>query len=194
MLEALLLNNQNKGLSFLGEVATADFIAGDALATAMTLTAGTAINTTEPWLKFDDRGKILYIAKKPYRHSITWNNLSTAGVLTGTKTIVIGGKSYYVRTISGGASSPGTGSEWNTYLYRVHSSEPLGTRLANYSNLDLGIDTSQLGCLTQCRDVSSLNTNNNVVRGNGDITLYNANAKTTGGTTRGWRPILELIP
>lgn len=194
MLEALLLSNQNKGLRFLGEVATADFIAGDVLATTMSLTVGTAINATEPWLKFDDNGKILYIAKKPYRHSITWNNLNSAGVLTGTKTIVIASKTYYVRTISGGPSSPGTGSEWNNYLYKVSANDPTGTHLASYSNLDLGIDATQLGALTQCRDTSSLNSSNNVVRGNGDIAGYAANNKGTGGTARGWRPILELIP
>src|SRR5690606_4437313 len=79
---------------FLGEVPASEFITGGALASAIGLTAGTAHNTNEPWLKFVLDGKTLYVAKKTFRRSITWNQIHARGAVFGTRTVVIQGNTY----------------------------------------------------------------------------------------------------
>ncbi|MNZ89486.1 hypothetical protein D3C78_1084120 [compost metagenome] len=191
----ILLAIQSKGYNpFKGEVPTSSLITGSALATAAGLSVGTAINDTQPWLHFvTQAGVTLYIAKKHYRHSVTWNNLSAANIVNGTKTVLIGGKTYKVRLITGGATAAAA-NEWDGLLAGTHVADAKARHWASYTNADLEIDSAASPYVTQCQEASQVNTANNVVRGLGDINAWNSNNKTTGGTTRGWRPVLELVP
>lgn len=116
------------GAGFYGEVPVSELITGTALASAIGLTAGTAQHSNEPWLKFNLDGRTLFVAKKPYRHSISWNHISTANAVYGSRTIEINGETYKVRLLKGSATDPyvggdgadlvGThGSEWNRLFY-----------------------------------------------------------------------------
>jgi hypothetical protein len=140
---------------FFGEVPVAELFSGDELATAIGLTAGTSQHSTEPWLKFAIDNKIVYIAKKPYRHSVSWDNIYQAGAVYGTNdnglyptgtvknqltTVTKGTDSFKVRLPSGGHADPvtrvytsantnaGEGSEWNRLMYRIHVDVPDGSQ------------------------------------------------------------------
>ena len=122
-----IAGDENHG--FYGEIPTSQFITGNALATAIGLTAGTAINSTQPWLKFALNGKTLYVAKKHFRHTISWNNINAVGAVYGTKTVAIGGKTYKVRLLKTSLIDPMSdplnwaeviGSEWNKLMHPIH--------------------------------------------------------------------------
>ena len=133
---------------FFGEVPTTELITGDDLATQIGLTAGTAQYSTEPWLKFALDGNIIYVAKKPYRHSISWEHIYQAGAVYGTgdnglypsggnrlqdANITVDGFSLDVTLLKGTNTDPAIytsggwdidytyTSEWNRLMYPIHS-------------------------------------------------------------------------
>lgn len=69
---------------FYGEVSSAELFSGDDLALLLGVTEGSPINSDAGWLKFAHNDKILFIAKQPFRHSITWEHLYSRGVVYGT--------------------------------------------------------------------------------------------------------------
>ena len=133
---------------FFGEVPTTELITGDDLATQIGLTAGTAQHSNEPWLKFALDDNIIYVAKKPYRHSISWQHIYQSGAVYGTNdngynpsggnrlqdaNISVDGYSLDVTLLRGANTDPaiftGAGydmdythtSEWNRLMYPIHS-------------------------------------------------------------------------
>jgi len=133
---------------FFGEVPTSELITGDDLATAIGLTAGTSQFSNEPWLKFALDDNIIYVAKKPYRHTVSWEHIYQAGAVYGTNdngynpsggnrlqdaNISVDGFSLDVTLLRGANSDPtGTddsgydlvythNSEWNRLMYPIHS-------------------------------------------------------------------------
>src|SRR5690606_29492700 len=157
-------------VEFLGEVPADSFINGRRLANAIGLSAGTEQNTSEPWLKFYDPKdkKTKYVAKKPLRSGVRWNNINSAGAVFGEKTVEVHGKVYAVRLLKGAVSDganvthnsyddAGThGSEWNRLLYRISKNQFASTSntlasegittgdLADYLESDLGTHYSYM--------------------------------------------------
>lgn len=132
---------------YYGEVAAADLITGASLASAIGLSAGTAM-ADAGWLKFYvgpnadcNRGSsayVLFAAKMPLRHSLSWDHINTARPVDGSgAAITIGDDSYKVRLFTGAdadpstytlgtscADNPGENSEWNALMYRIHEDAP----------------------------------------------------------------------
>jgi len=132
---------------FFGEVPVSELITGDDLATAIGLSAGTSQYSNEPWLKFTLDGNIIYVAKKPYRHTVTWENIYQAGAVYGTgdnglypsggdklqdANISVDGFSLDVTLLRGTNTDPAIysngfdmdythTSEWNRLIYPIHS-------------------------------------------------------------------------
>jgi len=133
---------------FFGEVPTSELITGDDLATAIGLAAGTSQFSNEPWLKFALDDNIIYVAKKPYRHTVSWENIYQAGAVYGTNDngynpsggerlqdahITVDGYSLDVTLLRGANTDPAlytaTGydmdythtSEWNRLMYPIHT-------------------------------------------------------------------------
>lgn len=181
-------------LPFVGEVPTTDLINGTALASLVGLTAGTAQNTEEPWLKYDVDGKVLYIAKKPYRRAISKPSLVSADIVTGSRTVVINDKTYKVRLLTGS----GDASEWNTLLYPICTARPINVSIwANYTNADLGIYNSISNGVGQASHVQEGSGGSNLTRGaDGGATDIKRQftANNTAQAWFGWRPVLELVP
>ena len=98
-------------LGFFGEVASANLIAGADLITALGITEGTNI-ADAGWLKFARRDRILFVAKKAIRHSISWNTINAAGAVYGDAVITINGVRYAVRLLSS--------AEWDDLIVKVH--------------------------------------------------------------------------
>jgi hypothetical protein len=183
---------------FRGEVLSADFISGSALATAIGLSQGTLINDTSSWFKFVDNGKTFYMPKLPIRKTITWESLNAIGAVTGTKTVVIGGLTYKVRLMTGGSGANPTntaGGEYDAYFSRVTTQYAGGaaSAWANYAPSDVGWDggTTNYELIT-CQEASTQG--GWVLRGYpGFLGIwYQPSGSVQPGY--GWRPVLELVP
>ncbi len=205
-----IAGNENHG--FYGEIPTSQFITGNALATAIGLKAGTAINSTQPWLKFALSGKTLYVAKKHFRHNLSWDSINAVGAVYGTKTVSIGGKTYKVRllkTATVDPINPGSwesiiGSEWNKLMHPIHvkaGTQNWGRNQGvdpdvpnwgiNYTDADL--ETNVRSSLCQERE----RTNYIITRGWYAIDSDASNAGSLYADDYdkeyGWRPCLELV-
>jgi hypothetical protein len=181
---------------------------------------GTSQFPNEPWLKFALDRKTLFVAKKPFRHTVAWSYLNTAGILDGSKALLIQGRTYKVRLLksfiggypSGGniytfAPSQCNGSEWNRLMYHV-SGKPFANAgnvltaegitegdWAKYTEAELYTlqGSGRLGTFSICPERNSFG--NNMSRGgNGVSQAYTFTATSDGGAgTQGWRPCLELM-
>lgn len=147
---------------FFGEVSSGEFITGDSLTSQVGISQGTSQHSTAGWLKFAYKGEIQFVAKKPIRHSISWDTINTAKCVygdSGDKTIEIGGLTYKVRLLRGGkpdndpkvTSSPYDGvfnhnSEWNRLMCQIHE-QAIGKTWVYPNNMesDIGILEHDLG-------------------------------------------------
>lgn len=203
------------GVSFLGEFPANGFMNGAALASAIGLTAGTAQHSNEPWLKFNLDGKTLYVNKKSYRHSISWDQINAVGAVFGTATVTINGLTYKVRLLKGAASDPiygggalhdpvqSWGSEWNRLMYPLvpnptnkPSSGISGEGIiygasANYTETELNlVSSSGTGRAIWCQESSG---GSRVFRGSVGLSFFNLYTSSGVTTATGWRPVLELV-
>ncbi len=192
------------GVCFYGEVASSDLITGDALASLVNFNSGTSINSTEPWLKVRDNGKILFIAKRPLRYNISPSLFNAANIESGNKAVTIKGNRYKIRTLNYDAPKPTSGyvtqaahqynTEWNRIMYRLvahagSSNEgiPFGT-LARYSGNDLrNAGDIMLGIRSIVSYVGG-----NTASYRWSEFHYSCNAMSNVYNERGWRPVLEL--
>ncbi len=202
---------------FQGEVPVSELISGNALASLVGLTAGTAYNNNEPWLHFVDPvdNKTKYIAKKPYRHSISWDQLNAAGIVYG-KQISIGSNQYICRLIKSGLTDPMDatagydtepthGSEWNRLMYPICALtgeaaydvfNPDGPQPNTWASYDQTNDLYLLthdGRYSWCQETHSGNTNQRVRRGYYGVCRVNLFASSSATSNYGWRPCLELV-
>lgn len=151
---------------FFGEVPASEFITGNALASECGISQGTSQHSTAGWLKFAYKGEIQFIAKKPIRHSISWNAINTAKCVygdSGDKTVAIGGLTYKVtlmralepsndpKTVAGGNSGAvNHHSEWNRLMCQVHEEAINGSwGYPDYIESDIGILEHSLGSGSQ---------------------------------------------
>jgi hypothetical protein len=188
----------NDQLGWYGEVPVTDFINGPDLATRVGLTLGTSQNPTGAWLKFAYQGKILFIAKQTYRHSISMDAFLNAQIATGNRTVTIGGRTYRIRLMTGtdGAGELVTGGEWNALMYRVAAGTqiPAEDKWANYTTSEMSYGSGGNGYITWCREVRASAGAIYATRGNGSITAIHGYTKATASFQYGWRPVLELVP
>lgn len=212
-----IAGDENHG--FYGEVPTSQFISGNALATAIGLTKGIAINSAQPWLKFALNGKILYVAKKHFRHTVSWNDLNAVGAVYGTKTVVIGGKTYKVRLLKTSIIDPTPepwnwaaviGSEWNKLIHPIHvkagtqnwyRNEGVDPDVPNWgiNYTDADLETNVYTSI--CQEREGFDNDYMILRGYPKHPEYpNHDASSSDsvhGDERyndvGWRPCLELV-
>lgn len=194
---------------YYGEVTSAQFYTGTQISTATGVTSGTLQNDTEGWLKFYWHGQVLFIAKKTYRYSISWNNINSANAVygvnlgsTGKKTITHSGSStkYDVKLMKGAVKDPSPGSggggrQWNELLYRVCTGTETGQIGANWANLApaaLGSLANSNGTITGCQEVLQSTPVNRVIRGSGAIDYFSEIESHNTSNFTGWRPCLAL--
>ena len=147
---------------FFGEVPASELITGDDLASECGISQGTSQHSTAGWLKFAYKGDIQFVAKKPIRHSISWDAINTAKCVygdSGDKTVVIDGIIYKVTLIRGldSETNPKTlsgayngeichNSEWNRLMCQIHE-EALNKSWSVSANIesDIGVLKHDLG-------------------------------------------------
>ncbi len=211
--EPLLAGTYEQG--YYGEVLASEFITGDQLATRIGLTAGTAFNSDAGWLKFSLENRTLYVAKRPFRRSIAWNDLDAIGAVFGTIQITINGKQYQVRLLKGRGdglttsipygfdTQPTHNSEWNRLLYHVSGKPFIDSRntlesegitegdWAQFSEAELLTNyTYGNGSYSWCQDGTGTL---RCVRGSDGVSFINSIHRASTGATYGWRPVLELV-
>lgn len=201
---------------FYGEVPTSEFITGDELARIIGLKAGVSQNSNEPWLKFSYMGKVEFVAKKPFRHSISWNNINAVNAVFGNRIIEISGSKYKIRLMKGktegkqnDSSSYGGAinreSEWNKLMLPLHQKAP-----SNWSykdnvnspteNWNVGYTDNDLlttrsagdGSYSWCQEYGE-STIYRMIRGSYGVSYANSNVPEYDAKSQGWRPVLELV-
>ena len=188
---------------YLGEVPSTDFITGDALATAIGLTAGTSQNSDVPWWKFAIDDQILYVPTKSFRNSLSWDDINNVNAVyddSNAPIVTIGGYDFKVTLMTGAEADPtvdenGDGSEWNRLIYRVHSDVPtdqVGDNWASYNTNNTNI-TSGDGRYIWCQEKKASDTSRRVLRGYISLSHFTTNSSTYAGSFYGWRPALRLL-
>lgn len=101
---------------------------GAELASAIGLTTGTAINNAVDWLKFNAKGKTLFVPMKPLRKTLSWYDIYKSGAVYGSddfgvtppktklkytqnRQVTIDGRTYRVRLMKGFNTEPYVGSQ-----------------------------------------------------------------------------------
>lgn len=135
---------------YFGEVPSTSILSGTELANSLGLTAGTAQHDTAGYLKFYWHGKVLFVAKRTLRHTVSWENVKSANAVfgvdlggSGKATVSASGYNYIVALMTGATTAPaddveywanysandflgnvalevGRYSQWNELMYRVH--------------------------------------------------------------------------
>jgi hypothetical protein len=179
----LVAGHMNEG--YFGFVSASQLISGTGLAQAIGLSAGTSQFSDAGWLKWVKNNKIIFVAKKTLRHSISWDQIDAVGAVFGDKTVVIGGFTYKVRLLTGG-KHPG-GGEWNILMYGVHKDQ--SPNWDNFNDTDLHVGTGN-GHRTWCQEVQG---GLYALRGGGGITGFIGSTPENQTSINGWRPCLELV-
>lgn len=106
---------------YFGEVSAAEFYSGNRLALELGVTQGVLQSSDAGWLKFARSGKVIFVAKRSFMHSVSWDHLYARGLVYGTnddgnaprgepvnqRTIVEhGGNRFVVRLMTGANADP----------------------------------------------------------------------------------------
>lgn len=207
----------NLQAGFYGEVPTSEFITGDELAKQLGITLGVSQNSNGGWLKFSYMGKTEFIAKKTFRYSISWDNISYQNAVTGQRTIKIGDHTYKIRLMKGRDegnpfyyTGPYSGdgvknSEWNRLMLPIHKNAPsnwvfeynVNSPTENwnigYTDKDLFTHyTAGNGACTLCQEYGAI-PQDRLYRGYSGVSDSNYVTKSDSGNYCGWRPVLELV-
>lgn len=179
-------------LGYFGHTPASELITGTALASAIGLSAGTAQHSDDGWLKWIKDGKLMYVARKPQRHTISWNSIDARGAVFGTAMVTIGNMIFKVRLLTGGNANPALhgGGEWNEIIYGVHKDQE--PQWETYTDTDIVV-TSGNGRHSWCQETSASTASNRVDRGYSSVTNFDINTSSSEGATYGWRPVLEML-
>lgn len=162
---------------YFGEVAAVDFISGEALCTAIGLTAGTLQNSDAGWLKYASDNQILYVAKQTFRHTATWNDINAVGAVWGEKLVQVGNHIFACRLLSS--------AEWNKLIYPVHAN--YGT-WASFSDAELNITGSGGYTWTSTPSGSS-----RLLRGINSVEYSHLYIPSNATSNSGFRPVLVYL-
>jgi hypothetical protein len=199
---------------YFGTVTSAQLITGDALCSAIGLSVGTSQYSNTDWLKFAYKGKIQFVAMKPIRHTLSWDDINAAGAIYG-KNITIGGLTYKVRSFRGAEHDPtnsyadpdkdAIGSEWNDLMLPLHERAATGSwaypeYAGTVPNWGIGFTGADLlthysygsGSSTWCQEVQDTNTDRRINRGYNEIAYSRGTRASTVSAIYGFRPVLEL--
>lgn len=212
---SLIAGNEAHG--YYGEFTSTEVITGDALATLAGVggsNSGIVAHSTAGWLGFSINGKRLLIAKRPFRHSLTWGGIHSAGAAYG-KQVTIKGLPFIVRLPKGSNKDPADavteydpptthGSEWNRMFYNVAalvsasiasgvtSEGGLVGKWAQFTSEDLWMGSNRVGRFNWCQERWGTGTER-LCRGSIDVSNTQRYGPGVNPNTVGWRPVLELV-
>lgn len=156
------------------------------------------------------------MAKKPFRNSVSWDNINAVNTVFGNRTIKIGNHTYKIRLMKGKtegkqndqSGSSGTihhNSEWNRLMLPIHKNAPSNWKYKDNvdsptENWGIGYTDTDLithlnagnGSYVWCQECGN-GSSNRLMRGGNDISYSAKDTSSVPGTGRGWRPVLELV-
>lgn len=97
--EYLLAGDRESG--YLGRVSASSLITPQALLSQLKFSKGTQYNLDTNWLKFSNKGQIVFLARQPIVHTIPWAELEAKDVIHGNREITVAGRRYKLYLISG---------------------------------------------------------------------------------------------
>lgn len=133
--QELIAGDMNAG--YFGVVSAAEFYSGTRLAFELGVTEGTLQNSNAGWLKFARHGKVLFVAKQSFMHTVSWDHLYARGIVYGTNdngksprgtptnqytTVEHGGNRFVVRLMTGAGADPFDDSSelfFTDYMYQL---------------------------------------------------------------------------
>lgn len=201
---------------YFGVVPASELFTGAEISSMTGISNGTLQFGDVGWLKFAIDGKIIYKSQKPYRHTISWDNINAKGCVDGTKQITKDGTTFRVRLMKGALTDPGNypasdrgakGSEWNRLMLPIHV-EAKGKNWAypayvesnvpywgiDFTDADLHTHNSHGdGTYHWCQEVRSDNASVRSLRGGLGVSYSSSATSSTANAAYGWSPILEVI-
>ena len=163
------------------------------------------------WHKIQDGSKTLLICDRCILCAVSWDDLNSAGWVSG-KEITISGGRYKLRLLTGGSNyrnssdayaggSP-TNNEWDRFITREEVITGLPAPVS--SDLDSTInETDRVSTHNQfwnwgyiyswCQEVYTPNTSYRAVRGYDSARYYRYNTSSSRNVHLGFRPVLEVL-
>lgn len=192
--ESLIAGDTTAG--YYGPIDSGFFIPYADLVTEVGLSYGTLNTNDAGWLKFAHNNKTLYVAKNIVKYAISYNMANSAGLINGSTTVVIGGKTYIVRLLTGALTDPapntasGTpGREWADLIIPTidgtWDSIPYNTFTAssNSGKVTFCVESIE-GYPTICVYYTTTSTG---------YLNYGGLLKSQDSQATAWRPVLELV-
>lgn len=168
---------------YFGEVSAIDLISGEDLCNTIGLTAGTLQESDAGWLKYYNNNEIIYVAKRTFRHTISWNDINAVGSIFGDKKIAIGNHVYAVKALSS--------EEWNKLIYPVHVN--YGT-WASFSNDDLWVASGDgRGSWTSTLIIKAQGVVYRIYRGSDSVMTSSDTTPWSASSAYGFRPVLVYL-
>ena len=133
------------------------------------------------WLKFASNNKILFVADRNIKYSMSWDQIQTANCVKG-KVITINGIDYLCRLLQGADNNPASAAGTVNDEWR---------HIVAYTPLEA--DSNWTSNYSWCQEVYSLGLTERVERGYSTVSSFNYDASFSVYATTGWRPCLELL-
>lgn len=207
-----LVEQEFEGVGYFGQVTGAELITPTSYLDLVGLTTGVRINPNTVWFKFLIDEKVIFVAKAPFAHTVSFAQLETKDLTTGNKVISIKDREFkcrlmravnddYLTTTLTGFINVNNhplaeGSEWNRLMFKVCSTEPANGRWEQFTQEELGSNVSSSGQTSWCMETLKKTDNlTNCGRGYSNIGNLYARNKADGGNYINWgyRPVLELV-
>lgn len=135
------------------------------------------------WIELTKKdGTKLLICDRCLVVSVSWNNLNSAGLIFG-KEVIIDGKKYKLRSLTGSTGAPGTNgagsnNEWDNLIDAVGESNDI----THWQNM-----------YTWCQETYYNDASSRSIRGYISARLCYLSGATNANTSIGWRPVLEVL-
>lgn len=200
------------GVGYFGEVTGAEFITPQVYLDQVAFSNGVRINQNTTWFKFLIDDKVIFVAKTPIVHTVSFTQLTNGNLVLGDRTINVKGYDFKCRLMRAvNDDYPNTqltgfindnnhpltvGSEWNRLMFKVCSTEPGDGRWEQYTQEQLGSNVSQSGQTSWCMEtLNKTDELKNCGRGYSNIGNLYARNRADGGNYINWgyRPVLELV-
>jgi hypothetical protein len=168
---------------------------GNQLSSAAGVSIGSSLfygTSNIEWLKFAFDGKIIFLAQKPIRYALSWNDINNAGCVYGTKQITKDGITYKCRLLRIRDGEPETGPGREQYLLQgVHSGRSPSWDSLSDDDLYFSQPGGTNGRLSFAQETVSGNSSHcySYTSSAGGSTV----AKNDRGAWFGWRPVLEVV-
>ena len=180
---------------YFGEVPASQLVSGSTLASNVSLTAGIEQNSDAGWLKFMYEGKILFIAKKPFRYAISWDQINARSLVFGSVTKLYGSITYKVRLIRIAVTNPYTNfgdSEYIKLMTPLVRSEASGG-WGLFTNEELGVSVPGNGYNSWCQETPAEYPSWRSNFGGGAVGATGSTPSNTTENPWSWRPVLEVV-